>query len=70
MFFVLDDVGDDFNDKWSKSKVLVKCGVKGSAVLAITRIEMVALKMEPILLQHMERLSDADSWLSSALHLG
>ncbi|KAJ6999234.1 hypothetical protein NC653_010039 [Populus alba x Populus x berolinensis] len=29
MFFVLDDVGDDFNDKWSKSKVLVKCGVKG-----------------------------------------
>lgn len=60
---VLDDVGDDFNDKWSKSKVLLKCGAKGSAVLATTRIEMVALKMEPILLQHMERLSDADSWL-------
>ncbi|XP_052304587.1 putative disease resistance protein RGA1 isoform X1 [Populus trichocarpa] len=59
---VLDDVWDDYGDRWSKLKEVLRSGAKGSAVIVTTRIEMVALRMEPAFVQHMERLSEEDSW--------
>jgi Leucine-rich repeat (LRR) protein len=59
---VLDDVWDDYGDRWSKLKEVLRSGAKGSAVVVTTRIEMVALRMEPAFVQHMERLSEEDSW--------
>ncbi|XP_034895928.1 putative disease resistance protein RGA4 [Populus alba] len=59
---VLDDVWDDYGDRWSKLKEVLRSGAKGSAVIITTRIEMVARRMEPAFVQHMERLSEEDSW--------
>ncbi|KAL9381393.1 hypothetical protein Peur_027050 [Populus x canadensis] len=59
---VLDDVWDDYGDRWTKLKEVLRCGAKGSAVIITTRIEMVARRMEPAFVKHMGRLSEEDSW--------
>ncbi|KAG5227323.1 disease resistance protein [Salix suchowensis] len=59
---VLDDVWDDYDDRWSKLKEVLRSGAKGSAVLVTTRMEMVAHRMATAFVQHMERLSEEDSW--------
>uniref|UniRef100_A0A6N2N7L9 Uncharacterized protein n=1 Tax=Salix viminalis TaxID=40686 RepID=A0A6N2N7L9_SALVM len=59
---VLDDVWDDYDDRWSKLKEVLRSGAKGSAVLVTTRMEMVAHRMATTFVQHMERLSEEDSW--------
>ncbi|KAJ6867472.1 disease resistance protein RGA1 isoform X2 [Populus alba x Populus x berolinensis] len=59
---VLDDVWDDYGDRWNKLKEVLRCGAKGSAVIVTTRIEMVALRMATAFVKHMGRLSDEDSW--------
>ncbi|KAG5227356.1 disease resistance protein [Salix suchowensis] len=59
---VLDDVWEDYTDRWDKLKEVLRCGATGSAVIVTTRIEMVACKMETAFLHHMGRLSEEDSW--------
>ncbi|KAI5559482.1 hypothetical protein BDE02_17G113400 [Populus trichocarpa] len=59
---VLDDVWDDYSDRWSKLKEVLRSGAKGSAVIVTTRIEKVAHGMATAFVQHMERLSEEDSW--------
>ncbi|XP_061947749.1 putative disease resistance protein RGA1 [Populus nigra] len=59
---VLDDVWDDYGDRWSKLKEVLRSGAKGSAVIITTRNEMVARRMATAFVQHMERLSEEDSW--------
>ncbi|XP_034895927.1 putative disease resistance protein RGA3 [Populus alba] len=59
---VLDDVWDDYGDRWNKLKEVLRCGAKGSAVIVTTRIEMVALRMATAFVKHMGRLSEEDSW--------
>ncbi|XP_011038270.1 PREDICTED: putative disease resistance protein RGA4 [Populus euphratica] len=58
---VLDDVWDDYGDRWNKMKEVLRCGAKGSAVIVTTRIEMVALRMATAFVMHMGRLSEEDS---------
>ncbi|XP_052304605.1 putative disease resistance protein RGA1 isoform X3 [Populus trichocarpa] len=59
---VLDDVWDDYGDRWNKLKEVLRCGAKGSAVIVTTRIEMVAHRMATAPVRHMGRLSEEDSW--------
>jgi hypothetical protein len=59
---VLDDVWDDYGDRWNKLKEVLRCGAKGSAVIVTTRIEMVALRMATAFVKHMGRLSEEYSW--------
>ncbi|KAI5559531.1 hypothetical protein BDE02_17G117800 [Populus trichocarpa] len=59
---VLDDVWDDYGDRWNKLKEVLRCGAKGSAVIVTTRIEMVAHRMATASVRHMGRLSEEDSW--------
>eukprot|EP00258_Populus_trichocarpa_P028932 XP_024444951.1 putative disease resistance protein RGA4 [Populus trichocarpa] len=59
---VLDDVWDDYGDRWSKLKEVLRSGAKGSAVIITTRNEMVARRMATAFVQHMRRLSEEDSW--------
>ncbi|KAJ6867449.1 disease resistance protein RGA4 [Populus alba x Populus x berolinensis] len=60
---ILDDVWDDDHDNWSKLKDALSCGAKGSAVIVTTRLGTMAEKMATNPVQHMETLSDEDSWL-------
>ncbi|KAI5559538.1 hypothetical protein BDE02_17G118200 [Populus trichocarpa] len=59
---VLDDVWDDYDDRWNKLKEVLRCGAKGSAVIVTTRIEMVTHRMATAFVKHMGRLSEEDSW--------
>ncbi|XP_011038428.1 PREDICTED: putative disease resistance protein RGA3, partial [Populus euphratica] len=59
---VLDDVWDDYGDRWNKLKEVLRSGAKGSAVMVTTRIEMVALRMATAFVKYMGRLSEEDSW--------
>ncbi|KAJ6370868.1 hypothetical protein OIU77_001389 [Salix suchowensis] len=62
---VLDDVWDDCGDQWSwwsKLKVVLRSGAKGSAVIVTTRYEMVARRMATTFVKNMGRLSEEDSW--------
>ncbi|XP_034892098.1 putative disease resistance protein RGA4 [Populus alba] len=59
---VLDDVWDDYGDRWNKLKEVLRSGAKGSAVMVTTRIEMVALRMTATFVKHLGRLSEEDSW--------
>eukprot|EP00258_Populus_trichocarpa_P020388 XP_006388567.2 putative disease resistance protein RGA1 [Populus trichocarpa] len=59
---VLDDVWDDYGDRWNKLKEVLRCGAKDSAVIVTTRIEMIALRMATAFVKHMGRLSEEDSW--------
>ncbi|KAF9664152.1 hypothetical protein SADUNF_Sadunf17G0126400 [Salix dunnii] len=68
---VLDDVWDDYCDKWSKLKEILRCGATGSAVIVITHIMVVAYKMATTFVHHIKRLSEEDSWdLFQQLALG
>uniref|UniRef100_A0A6N2MXJ1 NB-ARC domain-containing protein n=1 Tax=Salix viminalis TaxID=40686 RepID=A0A6N2MXJ1_SALVM len=51
---VLDDVWDDYDDRWNKLKEVLRSGAKGSAVLVTTRMEMVARRMATPFVQHMK----------------
>jgi hypothetical protein len=57
----LDDAWDDYDDRWSKLKEVLRCGAKGSAVIVTTRNEMVARRMAATFVQPMGRLSEEDS---------
>ncbi|XWS75516.1 hypothetical protein CRYUN_Cryun01aG0096200 [Craigia yunnanensis] len=60
---VLDDVWNEYHDKWDGLKQALRRGVKGSTVIVTTRIEKVALMMaivNPVC--RLGCLSDDDSW--------
>ncbi|XP_011038302.1 PREDICTED: putative disease resistance protein RGA1 isoform X2 [Populus euphratica] len=59
---VLDDVWDDYDDRWTKLKEVLRSGAKGSAVIVTTRNEMVTRRMAATFVQPMGRLSEEDSW--------
>uniref|UniRef100_A0A6N2NE04 NB-ARC domain-containing protein n=1 Tax=Salix viminalis TaxID=40686 RepID=A0A6N2NE04_SALVM len=59
---VLDDVWEDYTDKWSKLKEVLRCGAKDSVVIVTTRILMVAQKMATTSVHHIRELSNEDSW--------
>ncbi|XVE74570.1 hypothetical protein DITRI_Ditri12bG0027700 [Diplodiscus trichospermus] len=60
---VLDDVWNEYEDKWERLKQALRRGVKGSTVIVTTRIEKVAHMMatvDPVC--RLGCLSDDDSW--------
>uniref|UniRef100_A0A6N2LET4 Rx N-terminal domain-containing protein n=1 Tax=Salix viminalis TaxID=40686 RepID=A0A6N2LET4_SALVM len=59
---VLDDVWEDYSNRWDKLKEVLRCGAKGSAVIVTTREVMVARRMATAFVHHMGRLSEEDSW--------
>ncbi|XP_065617264.1 putative disease resistance protein RGA3 [Quercus suber] len=59
---VLDDVWNEYHDKWDGLKAALRCGAKGSMVIVTTRIEKVALMMATLPIHHMRCLSEVDSW--------
>ncbi|CAL5422961.1 unnamed protein product [Camellia sinensis] len=59
---VLDDVWNEYHEKWDRLKNALKCGAKGCTVIVTTRIQKVALIMATLPIHHMARLSDDDSW--------
>ncbi|XP_061948105.1 putative disease resistance protein RGA1 [Populus nigra] len=59
---VLDDVWDDYDDRWTKLKEVLRSGAKGSAVIVTTRNVMVTRRMAATFVQPMGRLSEEDSW--------
>ncbi|KAF9664151.1 hypothetical protein SADUNF_Sadunf17G0126300 [Salix dunnii] len=59
---VLDDVWEDYSDRWSKLKAVLRFGVKGSAIIVTTRINMVARTMVTYPVKNLETLSEEDSW--------
>ncbi|KAG5222845.1 disease resistance protein [Salix suchowensis] len=58
---VLDDVWEDYTNRWDKLKEMLRCGAKGSAVIVTTREVMVARRMATTFVHHMGRLSEEDS---------
>uniref|UniRef100_A0A2N9IJX1 Uncharacterized protein n=1 Tax=Fagus sylvatica TaxID=28930 RepID=A0A2N9IJX1_FAGSY len=63
LLLVLDDVWNEYHDKWDGLKDALRCGVQGSMVIVTTQIENVALMMATILpIHHMGCLSKDDSW--------
>ncbi|XVF71539.1 hypothetical protein PTKIN_Ptkin12aG0046000 [Pterospermum kingtungense] len=59
---VLDDVWNEFHDKWEGLKEAFRCGANGSVVIVTTRIEKVALMMTTTPVLHLGCLSEDDSW--------
>ncbi|XP_022771979.1 putative disease resistance protein RGA1 [Durio zibethinus] len=60
---VLDDVWNEYHDKWDGLKQALRRGVKGSTVIVTTRIEKVALMMATVNpVCRLGCLSDDDSW--------
>ncbi|XVF71439.1 hypothetical protein PTKIN_Ptkin12aG0037500 [Pterospermum kingtungense] len=59
---VLDDVWNEYHDKWEGLKEAFRCGASGSAVIVTTRIEKVALMMTTTPVFHLGCLSEDDSW--------
>ncbi|XP_030953291.1 putative disease resistance protein RGA3 [Quercus lobata] len=59
---VLDDVWNEYHDKWNGLKEVLRCGSNGSKVIVTTRIENVALMMATLPIHHMGCLSENDSW--------
>ncbi|XVF24513.1 hypothetical protein REPUB_Repub13aG0134500 [Reevesia pubescens] len=59
---VLDDVWNEYQEKWDGLNEALRHGVKGSTVIVTTRIEKVALMMATVLVYHLGCLSDDDSW--------
>ncbi|KAL7169399.1 hypothetical protein ACSBR2_034443 [Camellia fascicularis] len=59
---VLDDVWNEYHEKWDRLKNALKCGAKGCTVIVTTRIQKVALIMATLPIHHMARLSEDDSW--------
>ncbi|XP_017641755.1 putative disease resistance protein RGA3 isoform X1 [Gossypium arboreum] len=59
---VLDDVWNEYHDKWDRLKQALQCGQKGSTVIVTTRLEKVALMMATTPFYRLGCLSDDDSW--------
>ncbi|XP_023912223.1 putative disease resistance protein RGA3 [Quercus suber] len=59
---VLDDVWNEYHDKWNGLKEVLRCGSNGSKVIVTTRIENVALMMATLPIHNMGCLSENDSW--------
>ncbi|KAA3476403.1 disease resistance protein RGA2-like [Gossypium australe] len=59
---VLDDVWNEYHDKWDRLKQALQCGRKGSTVIVTTRLEKVALMMATTPFYRLGYLSDDDSW--------
>nr|XP_012466329.1 unnamed protein product [Gossypium raimondii] len=59
---VLDDVWNEYHDKWDRLKQALQCGRKGSTVIVTTRLEKVALMMATTPFYRLGCLSDDDSW--------
>ncbi|KAK4602892.1 hypothetical protein RGQ29_011753 [Quercus rubra] len=59
---VLDDVWNEYHDKWNGLKEVLRCGSNGSKVIVTTRIENVALMMATLPIHHIGCLSENDSW--------
>ncbi|XP_028065745.1 putative disease resistance protein RGA3 [Camellia sinensis] len=59
---VLDDVWNEYHEKWDRLQNALKCGAKGCTVIVTTRIQKVALIMATLPIHHMARLSEDDSW--------
>ncbi|XP_017975756.1 PREDICTED: putative disease resistance protein RGA1 [Theobroma cacao] len=59
---VLDDVWNEYHEKWEGLKEAFRCGAKGSTVIVTTRIEKVALMMTTTPIHHLGSLSCDDSW--------
>ncbi|KAB2023363.1 hypothetical protein ES319_D06G013200v1 [Gossypium barbadense] len=59
---VLDDVWNEYHDKWDRLKQALQCGRKGSTVIVTTRLENVALMMATTPFYRLGCLSDDDSW--------
>ncbi|CAL5369638.1 unnamed protein product [Camellia sinensis] len=60
---VLDDVWNEYHEKWDGLKQALRCGAKRSTIIVTTRIQKVALIMATILpTRHLAYLSEDDSW--------
>ncbi|CAK9184282.1 unnamed protein product [Ilex paraguariensis] len=59
---VLDDVWNEYHDKWNGLKNALRCGAKGSMLVVTTRNEKVALMMATLPIFKQRCLSEADSW--------
>ncbi|KAJ8625774.1 hypothetical protein MRB53_034304 [Persea americana] len=59
---VLDDVWNEEVNEWSKLKTWLKCGGKGSKILATTRSDKVAAIMGTLPAHKLGILSEVDSW--------
>ncbi|MFQ6642088.1 hypothetical protein Gotur_018625, partial [Gossypium turneri] len=59
---VLDDVWNEYHDKWDRLKQALQCGRKGSTVIVTTRLEKVALMMATTPFYRLGCLSNDDSW--------
>ncbi|WRX22674.1 NB-ARC - like 10 [Theobroma cacao] len=59
---VLDDVWNEYHEKWEGLKEAFRCGSKGSTVIVTTRIEKVALMMTTTPIHHLGSLSYDNSW--------
>ena len=59
---VLDDVWNEYHEKWEGLKEAFRCGANGSVVIVTTRIEKIALMMTTTPVFHLGCLSDVDSW--------
>ncbi|XP_058185342.1 putative disease resistance protein RGA3 [Rhododendron vialii] len=59
---VLDDVWNEYHEKWDRLKDVLRCGAKGSKVVVTTRSQKVALIMATLPVHHMVGLSEDDSW--------
>ncbi|CAK9140010.1 unnamed protein product [Ilex paraguariensis] len=58
---VLDDVWNEYHDKWDGLKNALRCGAKGSMLVVTTRSEKVALMMATLPIFNLRCLSEADS---------
>ncbi|CAL5422949.1 unnamed protein product [Camellia sinensis] len=65
---VLDDVWNEYPEKWDRLKNALKCGTKGCTVIVTTRIQKVALIMATLSIHQMVRLSEDDSWFLFKRH--
>ncbi|XP_058185274.1 putative disease resistance protein RGA1 [Rhododendron vialii] len=59
---VLDDVWNEYHEKWDTLKDVLRCGAKGSKVVVTTRSQKVAHIMATLPVHCMFGLSEDDSW--------
>ncbi|XP_058185291.1 putative disease resistance protein RGA3 [Rhododendron vialii] len=59
---VLDDVWNEYHEKWDRLKDVLRCGAKGSKVVVTRRSQKVAHIMATLPIHHMLGLSEDDSW--------
>ncbi|KAG4120827.1 hypothetical protein ERO13_D11G167933v2 [Gossypium hirsutum] len=59
---VLDDVWNEYRDKWVRLKQVLRSGRRGSTIIVTTRLEKVALMMATDPFQRLGCFSDDESW--------